>query len=116
MKKYLLAAILLAPLMTPIAFAECSKEAAPAIPDGASATEQEMIAGQQAVKSYIASSNAYLECLDAEGVAAGARLFYTHHARDERGSVALCGGRNTKKKKQATASTCVESYRHTTLE
>ncbi|MBK7521587.1 MAG: hypothetical protein IPI75_15910 [Gammaproteobacteria bacterium] len=72
MKKYLLAAILLAPLMTPIAFAECSKEAAPAIPDGASATEQEMIAGQQAVKSYIASSNASLECLDAEGVAAGA--------------------------------------------
>ena len=70
MKKYLLAAILLAPLMSPTAFAECSKEAAPTIPDGASASEDEMKAGQQAVKAYIASSNAYLECLDAEGKAA----------------------------------------------
>ena len=58
--------------MIPTAFAECSKEAAPTIPDGASASEDEMKAGQQAVKAYIASSNAYLECLDAEGVAAGA--------------------------------------------
>ncbi len=72
MKKYLLAAILLAPLLTPVAFAECSKEAAPTIPDGASASEEELVAGQQAVKSYLASSNAFLECLDAEGVAAGA--------------------------------------------
>ena len=103
MKKYLLAAILLAPLMTPIAFAECSKEAAPAIPDGASATEQEMIAGQQAVKSYIASSNAYLECLDAEGVAAGAdelpefkrTLITFTRAAQPRSSVDLCGVRHS---------------------
>ena len=42
MKKYLLAAILLAPLMIPTAFAECSKEAAPTIPDGASDLKAEL--------------------------------------------------------------------------
>ena len=49
-----------------LVFAECEREAAPDLPDGASATMEEMVAGQGAVKAYVASSNSYLECMDAE--------------------------------------------------
>ena len=43
--------------------AACSKDAAPAIPDGKSATEADMGAAQAAVKAYIASANAFLSCV-----------------------------------------------------
>jgi hypothetical protein len=45
------------------AFAACSKEPAPSIPDGKGASEADMGAAQQAVKAYIASANAYLACV-----------------------------------------------------
>ena len=53
------------------ATAECNREAAPAVPDGAVATLEEMKAAQTAVKAYMASGNAFLACLDEEGKAAG---------------------------------------------
>jgi hypothetical protein len=58
-------------LFAAVATAECSREAAPAIPDGAVATLDDMKAAQTAVKAYVASGNAYLACLDEEGKAAG---------------------------------------------
>lgn len=36
------------------------------IPDGSTATEQQMIAAQQAVKSYVAAMEDYLACIAAE--------------------------------------------------
>lgn len=45
------------------AHAACSKESAPSIPDGKSASDADMGAAQAAVKAYIASANAYLSCV-----------------------------------------------------
>lgn len=53
------------------AFAECSREAAPVLPDGAKASMDDMVAGQQAVKAYLASGNEFLSCLEQEQTAAG---------------------------------------------
>jgi hypothetical protein len=41
------------------------------IPDGATATKEEMVAGQQAVKDFIAAIDAYEACLDEEAKALG---------------------------------------------
>src|SRR5262245_33548503 len=47
--------------------AECTYPPAPAkLPDGKTATEAEMVAGMQAVKSYDKAVNEYLTCLDSE--------------------------------------------------
>ena len=58
-------------LFAAAATAECSREAAPAIPDGTVATLEDMKAAQGVVKAYMASGTAYLACLDEEGKAAG---------------------------------------------
>jgi hypothetical protein len=50
--------------------AECAYPKAPAaIPDGAQASEQEMMDGMKAVKQYDQDVNAYLACLDSEAQA-----------------------------------------------
>jgi hypothetical protein len=59
-------------LTTSGAFAECSRDAAPSLPDGSTATLEDMKSAQQAVKAYMASGNAYLVCLDEQGAQAGA--------------------------------------------
>jgi hypothetical protein len=64
MKKTLCKLIAIQFLAAGAAFAECTKESAPALPDGASADESQMISAQGAVKSYMAATNAYLECVD----------------------------------------------------
>jgi hypothetical protein len=47
------------------AYADCPYPAAPAkIPDGATATLEEMLAGQKAVKEYEKSINDYNACID----------------------------------------------------
>lgn len=52
-------------LMSGIAAAECVYPKSPAsIPDGKTATEEEMVAGMKAVKDYNAQVTAYLNCLD----------------------------------------------------
>jgi len=41
-----------------------------AVPDGTTATKDEMIAGQSAVKSYMTAMEEYLSCIEAEEAAA----------------------------------------------
>ena len=45
------------------AWAECTQPPAPTIADGTSATEEQMVATQQSVKTFIAKGNMYLACL-----------------------------------------------------
>lgn len=40
--------------------------AAPSVPNGSSATKDEMIAGSQAVRTFQGNTQAYIDCLDAE--------------------------------------------------
>jgi hypothetical protein len=47
-------------------YAQCVYPPAIDVPDGATASNEEMISGQKAVKSYMAEMEAYLECLDKE--------------------------------------------------
>jgi hypothetical protein len=42
------------------------------VPDGRTASKDEMVTGQQQVKSYMAAMQEYLDCLDAETNAGGA--------------------------------------------
>jgi len=65
-------------LLTPIisalmcmpAFADCVHPESIRIPDGATATNEEMVDGQMRVKEYMAEMEAYLDCLDKESAAA----------------------------------------------
>ncbi len=41
-----------------------------AVPDGATSTKEEMIAGQKGVRDYMASMESYLSCIEAEEAAA----------------------------------------------
>ena len=58
-------------LMFSSAYAECIIPETVSVPDGATATEEEMLAGQKRVKQYIANVDAYLDCIDAEATAVG---------------------------------------------
>jgi hypothetical protein len=51
--------------------AACAYPDEPQIPDGATATEQQMVGGQQVVKAYMAEMEGYLTCLDKEAAALG---------------------------------------------
>ena len=65
--KALLAMALTAALMAATAYADCPYPPAPdKLPDGASATLEEMIAGQKAVKAYDKAINDYVACIDRE--------------------------------------------------
>ena len=67
MKSRIIAGLMLAGLLSvgAAANAECIYPKAPAdMPNGATATEQEMVAGMKAVKEYNAQVTAYLSCLD----------------------------------------------------
>lgn len=58
-------------LSTTASFADdCTAPAAPALPDGATATLEEMLAGQQAVKEYQAANTEYRSCLEPKVTAA----------------------------------------------
>ena len=47
-----------------VTLAECVSPDAPALPDGASASMQDMIAGQNSVKSFQAANIEYMGCLE----------------------------------------------------
>lgn len=66
MKIRFASALVVAGLLTAgFANAECVYPKAPAsIPDGKTATEEEMLSGMRAVKDYNAQVTAYLNCLD----------------------------------------------------
>lgn len=63
--KMLLATAAVAVLATGTAYADCAYPAAPdKIPDGATATLDEMLAGQKAVNVYNKAVNDYVACID----------------------------------------------------
>lgn len=65
---------LLAPvaaLMLSSVYAECIIPETVPVPDGGTATEEEMLAGQKQVKQYIANLGAYRSCIEAEEAAIG---------------------------------------------
>lgn len=72
MIKTTLTATLLASLLTGLltaaaASAECSYPKAPSgLPDGSTATQEEMVGGMKAIKEYNAAVTAYLGCLETE--------------------------------------------------
>ncbi|MFK7731537.1 MAG: hypothetical protein AB8B48_07925 [Pseudomonadales bacterium] len=47
-------------------WAECDRPERPAVPNGSEATMDDMVAGQTAVKAYVADGDAYIKCLEAE--------------------------------------------------
>ncbi len=53
-----------------MAMADCVQPETPSLPDGASASMDEMIAGQQAVKTFQTENLEYMGCLEAEFTAA----------------------------------------------
>ena len=67
--KLILIAFLLA--FSSISFAECGRPEKPVLPDGAVSDLAAMVEGQKTAKAYVAGTEAYLECLAAEGEAAG---------------------------------------------
>jgi hypothetical protein len=65
--KALLAMALGAAWLSGAAYADCTYPPAPTkLPDGASATLEEMVAGQKAVKEYDTAIKAYVDCIDKE--------------------------------------------------
>jgi hypothetical protein len=63
----ILTGLLLAGLLATAAHAECVYPKAPAsTPDGATATQDEMVAGMKAIKAYNEQVTAYLSCLEME--------------------------------------------------
>ena len=67
--KFILTTLLLA--FSCISFAACERPEAPVLPDGEVSDLATMVEGQKTVKGYVAGTEAYLECLTAEGEAAG---------------------------------------------
>jgi hypothetical protein len=62
-----LLAMAFAAVMTAPVYAECPYPQAPAkIPDGATATLEEMVAGQKAIAAYQKAINDYTTCIDKE--------------------------------------------------
>ena len=52
------------------AFAECTAPSQPTLPDGASATMEDMLAGQKAVKTFQEANMDYMKCMEARIAAA----------------------------------------------
>ncbi|MGI9330428.1 MAG: hypothetical protein ACR2QB_06885 [Gammaproteobacteria bacterium] len=58
--------IVVASLVSGPVFAACAYPAAVSVPNGAEASETEMMRAKQSVTAYIAQVEAYLKCIDAE--------------------------------------------------
>ncbi len=56
------------------AFADCGYPQDVSIPDGAAASEAEMVEGQKGVKGYMAEMDEYLKCLDEKSAALGEEI------------------------------------------
>lgn len=59
-------------LASPV-YAACSRESAPEIPDGGTATKEAMLAAKGALTTYLASGDAYLACMQKDIDATTAR-------------------------------------------
>ena len=65
--KNLTKAVIAAVLLTsPLVGFACEYPERPALPEGGTATKQEMIAAQTAVKAFLASIDEYLDCIEQE--------------------------------------------------
>lgn len=62
------------------AVADCTKPESPTLPDGASATMDDMLAGQKAVKTFQAANVEYMKCLE--------EVFTTAEAKVKEGGLA----------------------------
>lgn len=51
-------------LMSAVTAAECLPPATPILPDGAAASESEMIQAQETVAGFLGEARAYLQCLE----------------------------------------------------
>ena len=59
MRRFLLLALFAAP-----AWAGCNAPVAPTVPDGGTATKEQLVKAQGEVKTYVAAANEYLACVD----------------------------------------------------
>ncbi|MEM7765475.1 MAG: hypothetical protein AAF290_15530 [Pseudomonadota bacterium] len=57
-------------LVSTAAQAACNYPSKVPVPNGSEASQEEMVAGQKAVKNYMNSMNEYLDCIEAEAKAA----------------------------------------------
>ena len=64
MKAIKYTALALALGSTPALAADCEAPAAPELPDGATSTMEQMLAGQKAVKAFQAANLEYMKCLE----------------------------------------------------
>lgn len=76
MKAILVSAVFLASSLTTslIQADTCTEPAAVALPDGATATTEQMVAGQKQVKQYVAAAEDFLTCLEQTEAEAGEAL------------------------------------------
>ena len=58
--------------MASFSWAQCDRPAKPTVPNGAEADMQAMIAGQTAVKTFVADGTVFIECLEVEEKAGAA--------------------------------------------
>jgi hypothetical protein len=68
-RRNLLPLLVLAAGLPPAAQAACDYPADVKIPDGSTATQEDITAASAAVKKYLADMEAYMACLDAEAAA-----------------------------------------------
>ena len=62
-------------LAAPSSFAACTYPKTPsALPDGATATQEEMVSSQKEVKQFMADMDLYLKCVDDESPPAAGKL------------------------------------------
>ena len=59
-------------LATSQAFAECTQPESPTMPDGATGSMEDMLAGQKAVKTFQTANVEYMKCLEVDFTAAEA--------------------------------------------
>ena len=67
---------------------DCSGPQAPELPDGATASMEDMLAGQKAVKAYQAANLEYMGCLEKEFTAAEATALESESEADKKAAQA----------------------------
>jgi hypothetical protein len=86
LRKYLCATMMVATISLP-AFADCNLPPAPSkIPDGVSASEQDMVSAMKTLKAYNGDVDVYLKCLEFE--TKQNRLSSDEHAKKHNSAVA----------------------------
>jgi hypothetical protein len=67
--------------------ADCTSPEAPSLPDGASASMEDMLGGQQAVKDFQAANLEYMNCLDPLVAAATAKAMAKDSSDEDKAAV-----------------------------